>query len=118
MKELNFKEKGNIEDFENWKKNNPWVYNYAVFLTLKKQNELRMWSEWPIEQQNWIVDHKYKIGRLKGKIEYEMWTQYILFTQWAKFSSILFSTKDEIEEITETCKKYNVEVILLTENQY
>lgn len=83
----NFKEKGNVEDFENWKKNNPWVYNYAVFLTLKKQNDLRMWSEWPIEQQNWIVDHKYKIGRLKNKIEYEMWTQYILFTQWAKLKA-------------------------------
>ena len=92
----NFKAKGNLEDFENWKKNNAWVYTYAVFLTLKKQNNLRMWSEWPLEQQNWIVDRKYKLGRLTNKIEFEMWTQYVLFTQWAKLKAYANSKGVEI----------------------
>lgn len=83
----NYKARGDFKEFEEWKKNNPWAYNYAVFLTFKKLNDLRMWSTWPIEQQNWINDKKYSLTRYKNKIEYEMWTQFILFTQWAKLKA-------------------------------
>jgi 4-alpha-glucanotransferase len=59
-----------------------WVYNYAVFLTLKKQNNLVSWNEWPVEQQNWIKDHKYDLTPLKEDIEYEMFVQYEFYKQW------------------------------------
>ena len=59
-----------------------WVYNYAVFLTLKKQNNLVAWNEWPVEQQNWIKDHKYDLTPLKEDIEYEMFVQYEFYKQW------------------------------------
>lgn len=78
----NFKFRNNFKDLEHFKKENPWVINYATFVTLKKLNGLRMWTEWPIEQQNWINDHKFKLGRYKNKIEFEIWIQYILFKQW------------------------------------
>ena len=25
-----------------------WLYNYAVFITLKKQNDMKNWLEWPM----------------------------------------------------------------------
>lgn len=59
-----------------------WVYNYAVFLTLKKQNNLVSWNEWPVEQQNWIKDHKYDLTPLNEDIEYEMFVQYEFYKQW------------------------------------
>lgn len=59
-----------------------WVYDYAVFLSLKKQNDLIAWNEWPKEQRDWIKDHKYDISHLKNDIEYEMFIQYEFYKQW------------------------------------
>lgn len=80
----NFKVKGDYKEFDHWVKNNKWVEDYAIFLTLKKINGLRMWSEWPKEHQNYIVDRKLKLGRYKDKIQYEKWVQFTLFKQWDK----------------------------------
>lgn len=66
---------------------NDWVYNYAVFLTLKKQNSLVCWNEWPKEQQNWIKDHKYDITHLEDKIAYEMFVQYEFYKQWMELKT-------------------------------
>lgn len=33
--------------FKAWFKRNKWVYNYALFLTLKKENQLNSWLYWP-----------------------------------------------------------------------
>lgn len=60
----------------------PWVYQYAVFLTLKKQNDLHCWNEWPLDQQQWIKDRQYDVTPLQDNIAYEMFIQYTLFTQW------------------------------------
>ena len=59
-----------------------WVYPYAVFIALKKQNSLKCWNEWPKEQQDWILDHKYDIGHLKEEIQYQMFVQYMFYKQW------------------------------------
>lgn len=59
-----------------------WVYPYAVFIALKKQNDLRCWNEWPKEQQDWILDHKYDISHLEEEIQYQMFLQYMFYKQW------------------------------------
>lgn len=59
-----------------------WVYPYAVFIALKKQNDLRCWNEWPKEQQDWILDRKYDISHLEDEIGYQMFTQYMFYRQW------------------------------------
>ena len=74
-----------------------WVYNYAVFLTLKKQNNLVAWNEWPMEQQNWIKDHKYDLTPLKEDIEYEMFVQYEFYKQWMELKK--YANKNGIEII-------------------
>ena len=92
---LKYKAKEDFKDFEKWKKNNSWVYNYAVFVTLKKSNSLRMWTEWPKEQQDWILDKKFKLGRYENQINREMWYQYVAFNQFAKLKE--YANKNEIE---------------------
>lgn len=64
-----------------------WVYEYGVFLALKKQNNLICWNEWPEEQKNWIIDKKYDLTPLKENIEYEMFLQYLFFDQWMKLKN-------------------------------
>ncbi len=59
-----------------------WVYPYAVFISLKKQNGLRCWNEWPKEQQDWILDGVYDISHLQEEIQYQMFLQYMFYCQW------------------------------------
>lgn len=59
-----------------------WVYPYAVFVAMKKQNDLCCWNEWPQEQQDWILDHKYDISHLQEEIQYQMFLQYMFYKQW------------------------------------
>lgn len=68
-------------DFEAFRKKE-WVYPYAVFIALKKQNGLRCWNQWPKEQQDWILDRKYDISHLEGEIRYQIFVQYIFCRQW------------------------------------
>lgn len=59
-----------------------WVYPYAVFMALKKQNHLKCWNEWPKEQQDWILDGKYDISHLQEEIQYQIFLQYLFYKQW------------------------------------
>lgn len=59
-----------------------WVYPYAVFMALKKQNEMRCWNEWPKGQQDWILDRAYDISHLQDEIQYQMFVQYMFYKQW------------------------------------
>lgn len=59
-----------------------WVYLYAVFMALKKQNGLRCWNEWPREQQDWILNKEYDIRHLEEEIRYQMFLQYEFYRQW------------------------------------
>lgn len=59
-----------------------WVYPYAVFMALKKQNGLRCWNEWPKEQRDWILDRAYDISHLQEEVQFQMFLQYIFYRQW------------------------------------
>ncbi|MDD5935590.1 MAG: 4-alpha-glucanotransferase [Clostridiales bacterium] len=64
-----------------------WVYQYAVFLSLKKQNNLICWNEWTKEQQLWIKDHKYDISHLSEQIGFEMFVQFEFYRQWIQLKN-------------------------------
>lgn len=74
------KEKDNPEFMEFQKKD--WVHPYAVFVALKKQNDMKCWNEWPKEQQDWILDGKYDISALQDEIDYQKFLQFIFYKQW------------------------------------
>lgn len=73
-----------------------WVYPYAVFIALKKQNDLRCWNEWPVEQQNWILDKKYDISHLEDEIGYQLFAQYMFYKQWLNLKAYANSKNVQI----------------------
>lgn len=68
--------------FRIWVNKNPWVYNYAVFITFKKHNQLVQWHYWPNEFKNWIFDKKLDLTPYIDEINYQMWLQFVAYTQW------------------------------------
>lgn len=95
---LKFKEK-NLENSEAYEKflEFDFVYDYAVFLTLKKANNLISWNEWPSEQKNWIIDKKLDLKAFEDQINYEIFIQYTFFDQWMKLKS--YANKNGIKII-------------------
>ncbi|WP_066718357.1 4-alpha-glucanotransferase [Clostridium sp. Marseille-P299] len=99
----NFKNKYLKKAFRNFKPNKAykafiqqeWVYEYAVYLTLKKQNNLICWNEWPVEQQNWILDRQYDLAPFQEAISYEMFVQYEFYKQWLDLKA--YANKNGIE---------------------
>jgi 4-alpha-glucanotransferase len=61
---------------------NEWIYNYAVFITLKKHNDLKLWSDWPKEDRDWIKTKSGDLSKYEVDIHYEMFVQFILYRQW------------------------------------
>ena len=90
----NYKEPFLREAFEKFRKNSDkdpeyeafckleWVQPYAVFISLKRQNDMRCWNEWPKEQQDWILDHKYDLKDFEEEIAYQIFLQYMFYVQW------------------------------------
>jgi 4-alpha-glucanotransferase len=64
-------------------KDNPWLHDYAVFITLKKHNQLQLWTEWPKSDRDWIK-HRADLPGYEEDIRYEMFLQYVLLRQWLK----------------------------------
>lgn len=64
-----------------------WVYQYAVFLTLKKKNDLRCWNEWDKAQKEWIKTKELDLTEFEKDIRYEMFVQYIFYKQWMKLKN-------------------------------
>lgn len=71
-----------------------WVKEYAVFLTLKEQNNLICWNEWSKEQQNWLVDPKYDLRPLEEEIAFHGFVQYIFYSQWMKLKA--YANKNQV----------------------
>lgn len=72
-----------------------WVYEYAVFLAFKKANQMKCWNEWPKEYKEFIKGDKTVPEALKEAVSYEMFVQYILYTQWMKLRA--YANKKGIE---------------------
>ena len=64
-----------------------WVRLYAVFLTLKKHNQMKCWNEWPEEQKNWIKDRTFDISIYEEEIRYELFCQYEFAKQWLQLKA-------------------------------
>ena len=60
-----------------------WVYPYAVFITLKANNKMKCWNEWPKDQRDWILNRKYDITPFEAEIRFRMWLQYEFRKQWS-----------------------------------
>ena len=65
-------------------KDEKWVYNYAVFMAIKKKNYMVSWDNWSEEEKNWIKDHKLDLTPYEDEIYYQIFLQYVLKSQWNK----------------------------------
>ena len=63
-----------------------WVVPYGYFITLKKRNGLRPWTEWPAEDREWIGKRKAR-PELADDVEYEIFLQYEFRIQWLRIKS-------------------------------
>ena len=79
---------GNISQF---KKENPWVENYALFMSLKKHFGQLSWQEWPEEairmHEETAVERYTK--ELAEDIEFYVYIQYLFFEQWKKLKTYI-----------------------------
>lgn len=104
-----FKEKYLKIAYKNFKKNKEnekksykdflkfdFVYKYGVFITFKKENDLKSWNKWPDEMKNWIKDKKLDLKAYEDKINYEIFVQYIFYKQWMKLKKYANENKVKI----------------------
>ncbi|MFR5582451.1 MAG: 4-alpha-glucanotransferase [[Clostridium] scindens] len=77
-------------------KTQEWVYPYAVFLTLKRQNGMKCWNEWKEEHKNWIKDQAFDISIYEAEICFEMFVQYEFYRQWKALKHYANVNKIEI----------------------
>ena len=59
-----------------------WVYEYAVFITLKKHNGMRCWNEWPDAQRDWTPESDFDLSSYENEIRFNMFLQYLFYKQW------------------------------------
>jgi 4-alpha-glucanotransferase len=76
-----------ITELEEFRASNSWLKNYAIFMTFKKLNEMRLWLEWPLEHRNWIKDQIFDLSPYSDDILYQEFLQFIFFKQWHQLKS-------------------------------
>lgn len=64
-----------------------FVFDYAVYITFKKMNGLKSWNLWRSDMKSWIMDKKLNIKKYEKDIEYEIFVQYVFYTQWMKLKN-------------------------------
>lgn len=61
---------------------NSWVYDYAVFMTFKREHELRMWTTWDKDFKRWIHQKNLDLSPYERSIQYECFLQYMVLKQF------------------------------------
>lgn len=87
-----FKEPYLQEAYSNFEKNEDyykfiqqdWVEEYATFVSLKKNNDLKCWNEWSEVDKKWIKTRHELSDLIQDEVEYRMFLQFVLYEQWMK----------------------------------
>ncbi|MEG2052558.1 MAG: 4-alpha-glucanotransferase [Bacilli bacterium] len=110
-----FNKLNEFEEFDQWIKDNAWVYNYAVFITFKKANNKKMWTEWIPEHKFWITSKEKNVSGYEEQIRYEMWIQFIAFSQWNKIHQ--YAKENDIQLMGDIPFYVGIDSIDVWENQ-
>lgn len=74
-----------IHFHEYLKKNDYWVYDYALFMALKSRFEQKPWHEWPEDiRKRYGYSMDYYRKECYFDVEFWLFVQYIFFEQWMK----------------------------------
>lgn len=87
-----------FDDYDLFCKNQAWLDDYALFMSLREKYELQPWYKWPRK----IAVHDAKSlakasGELEDRIKYHKFVQYIFFEQWRRMRQA--AKKNEISLI-------------------
>lgn len=67
-------------EFNAFKLKHAWSREYAKFITLKKNNDMKSWIEWDDDEK--IYDKSNNYGLDEEDLQYEMFIQFLFFKQW------------------------------------
>lgn len=71
------------KEFENFVKENSWVYDYALFHTLFLKNNYLDWNKWDEKEKNAAYNYnKFDDSKYKNDILYIEWLQFIAFKEF------------------------------------
>ena len=78
---------------ESFRRENPWLANYALYMAVKRHFGMRSWLEWPDEairvRQPEAVE---RYGReLKEDVDFFSYLQYLFYRQWDALRSYIHS---------------------------
>ena len=59
-----------------------WLDDFCIFIVLRRKNEYRCWTEWPIEDKNVLLHPSESLKAYSKEIEIEKFIQYVLYQQW------------------------------------
>ena len=76
--------KGTSKQFDKFKKNNPWVIPYSVFIVFRRLNWLRSWNTWPIEQITYFDNNSGYPKGYEDECDFHAFMQMIAYKQWNK----------------------------------
>ena len=70
-------------DFEDFCRDNPWLEDYALFMTLKEENGGKSWQEWPEALKHREPKALERAGQAHSE-DIAFWTcvQYLFYRQW------------------------------------
>ena len=69
--------------YNKFKRENPWLVPYAIFLTLRLRNNYVMWNRWRREDLD-LLNLKKPTPEFQDIVEFESFKQFIAFRQWDK----------------------------------
>ena len=69
------------------RKNSKWLKNYALYMAVKKQNDMKAWTEWEDEEIRMHEEAAVKRyeRRLKDDIDFWKFLQFKFYEQWESF---------------------------------
>ena len=67
--------------YQKFKRENPWLVPYAIFLTLRIRNNYEMWNRWKKEDLA-LLSLKKAPKEFADIVEFESFKQFIAFRQW------------------------------------
>lgn len=70
------------QEYNSFIENNDWVKHYAVFVALKKANDLKSWIEWVPSHKQWIKDFALDLAPYQDEIDYQRFLQFVFYKQW------------------------------------
>lgn len=73
-----------LKGYKKFKKDNPWLIKYALFICFREDNNYQTWNKWPKWMQTYFDTHKQVPSEYKIRAEFKMFMQFMAFRQYNK----------------------------------